>query len=104
MCSHTVSNGSIWLHAIYVICLFIVVVCGLIYSQICFHLYGFIWFPAVKDCGLEMHVVTNSFKWTHMVACHIVVVCGSIGFHKVVYSQIWFYLLPTVVYCIVSHC
>ena len=53
---------------------------------------------------VELHLVTYGFKLIHMVACHIcachylfiVVLCGSIWFHKVVYSQIWFDLVPTV--------
>ena len=81
MWSNTVSNGSIWLHAIYVICLFIVVVCGLIYSQICFHLYGFIWslrlyivlFHIVEYCCQQslQEVCPNIcvlLMWIHMIA------------------------------------
>ena len=68
-----VTYGFKWLHAIYVICLFIVVVCGLIwfhkvvYSQILFHLV----LTAAYCDGLELHVVTYGFKWVHMVLCHI---------------------------------
>ena len=62
-----VTYGFKWLHAIYVICLFIVVVCGLIwfhkvvYSQIWFHLV-----PTVAYCGLKLHWVANGCRWFPM--------------------------------------
>ena len=74
MFSHTVSNGSIWFYAIYVlvICIYILVVCGsiwfhkVVYSQIWFHLV-----LTTAYCGLELHVVANGSLFVHNVSCYI---------------------------------